>query len=180
MSTIIHKRLKQLTKRIQEKDYSDQLGIGSDIPHYVFDYDPQDELVVRDHIRYMLKILPNIKEINLFQLLLGLFEEDLEDLLDLGDEEGLDGLREAISPTLETHALEEALIEEARDAELIFLTGVGSSHPFIRSSKVLKRLSEMSYKVPMILFYPGQFTGLQLKLFNIHNTEDQYQLSRLA
>jgi hypothetical protein len=176
----IHERLQQLVKRIQEGDYSDRTGIGSDIPHYVFDYNPEDELIVRNHIRYMLKIFPYAKEINLFHLLLQLFEEDLEDLLELGDEEGLEGLKEAIIPTLNTHALEEALVEEAKDAQLLFLTGVGNAYPFVRSSKVLKRLSEMSFKVPIILFYPGHFTGLQLKLFNIHNTEDQYQLSRLA
>jgi hypothetical protein len=59
--------------------------------------------------------------------------EDLEDLLDLGDEKGLEGLIVAIIPTLNTHALEEALIQEAEDTQLPFLTGVGNAYSFVCS-----------------------------------------------
>ncbi|MDR9794327.1 BREX protein BrxB domain-containing protein [Aeribacillus sp. FSL K6-2848] len=33
---------------------------------------------------------------------------------------------------------------------------------------------------PIILFYPGHFTGLDLRLFGILHNEDQYQLTRIS
>lgn len=177
----LQERLDRLFERIQEQDFVNQTGIGSDLPHYVLDYDAKDELMVREYIQYMLQ-RPSLHaaEVNLYHLLLELFQDDIDDLLDLGDEEGVDGLWEAIGPTLETNDFIEAFIEKAGDADIVFMTGVGSVHPFVRASKTLKRLSELSFRKPIILFYPGKFTGLQLHLYGIHHTEDEYQLSRIS
>ena len=70
--------------------------------------------------------------------------------------------------------------ERTEKADIIFITGVGTAHPFLRSSQLLKIVSSKGYKKPIILFYPGEFTGLRLKLFGIFDYEDDYQLSRIS
>ncbi|MBP1950691.1 DUF1788 domain-containing protein [Virgibacillus litoralis] len=178
-----YERLEQMEKRINQDGFTQPKGIGSDIPHFVLDYPPEDELQVRVYIKNMLKRTKiNIKEVNLFEFLLSFFEEDeLEELYEVAEEEGLRGLNDVIEPILnESNTMIQQFRDITEEADLIFITGVGTAHPFLRSSQLLKAISSKGYKKPIVLFYPGEFTGLRLKLFNILDYEDDYQLSRLS
>lgn len=177
-----YKRLGSLETRIHQEGFTTPTGIGSEIPHFVFDYPAEDELIVRTYIEGLLKRTPlNIKEINLFEFLLSLFEDDLEELIELADEEGYEELSQAIQTVLEDRTLlVDRFVEAAEGAELIFITGVGTVHPFIRSSHLLKKLSNHAFRTPLVLFYPGHFTGLDLRLFNQFRHEDEYQITRIA
>lgn len=178
----IYKRLEQLEARIHQEGFTTPTGIGSEIPHFVFDYPAEDELIVRTYTEGLLKRTPlNIKEINLFEFLLALFEDDLKELIELAEEEGYEELTQAIQTVLEDRTLlVDSFIEKAGDAELIFITGVGTVHPFIRSSHLLKKLSNHAFRLPLILIYPGHFTGLDLRLFNRFRHEDEYQITRIS
>lgn len=171
-----------MEKRINEEGFTTPTGIGSEIPHYVFDYPAEDELIVRSYIEGLLKRTSiNIKEVNLFKFLLSLFEDDLEELIELSEEEGYEELVHAIQTVIEDQdVMVEAFIAEAGNSELIFITGVGNAYPLLRSSQLLKKLSNHAFRKPIILFYPGHFTGLELRLFGILHNEDQYQLSRIS
>ena len=178
-----YERLEQMEKRINQEGFTQPKGIGSDIPHFVLDYPPEDELQVRVYLKNMLKRTKlNIKEVNLFEFLLSFFEEDeLEELYELEEEEGINGLNDAIEPILnESNTIINQFKEFTDEADLIFITGVGTAHPFLRSSQLLKAISSKGYKKPIVLFYPGEFTGLRLKLFGILDYEDDYQLSRIS
>ncbi|WP_099159037.1 DUF1788 domain-containing protein [Virgibacillus ndiopensis] len=178
-----YERLEQMEKRINQDGFTQPKGIGSDIPHFVLDYPPEEELQVRVYLKNMLKRTKlNIKEVNLFEFLLSFFEEDeLEELYELEEEEGINGLNDAIEPILnESNTIINQFKEFTDEADLIFITGVGTAHPFLRSSQLLKAISSKGYKKPIVLFYPGEFTGLRLKLFGILDYEDDYQLSRIS
>lgn len=176
-----YERLNNVKIRIHEQGFTTPKGIGSEIPHYVFDYPAEDELKVRTYLKVLIEQSPmRIKNINLFEFFLNLFEGDIEDLLEISDEEGLKGLVESTETVLDNEqTLVESFIKAAGDAELILITGVGNAFPLMRSSKLLKILSTYAYRRTIILFYPGQFTGLNLCLFHKLNNEDQYQLSRI-
>ncbi|MCD5325372.1 MULTISPECIES: BREX protein BrxB domain-containing protein [Pontibacillus] len=178
-----YERLEQMEKRVNQEGFTNPKGIGSDIPHFVLDYPPQDELQVRVYLKNMLKRTKvNIKEVNLFEFLLSFFEEDeMEELYEVAEEEGLAGLNDVIEPILnEGNTMIQQFKDMTEKAELIFITGVGTAHPFLRSSQLLKAISSKGYKKPIVLFYPGEFTGLRLKLFSILDYEDDYQLSRIS
>ncbi|UCZ53206.1 DUF1788 domain-containing protein [Bacillus shivajii] len=178
-----YERLEQMEKRINLDGFIQPRGIGSDIPHFVLDYPPEDELQVRVYIKNMLKRTKlNIKEVNLFEFLLSFFEEDeREELYEVAEEEGLRGLNDVIEPILnESNTMIQQFKDITEDADIIFITGVGTAHPFLRSSQLLKSVSSKGYKKPIVLFYPGEFTGLRLKLFSILDYEDDYQLSRIS
>jgi Domain of unknown function (DUF1788) len=177
-----YKRLKQMERRISEEGFTTPTGIGSEIPHYVFDYPAEDELVVRTYLEGVLKRTSiTIKELHLFKFLLSLFEGDLDELIDISDEEGYEELVHALQTVLEDQdVIVESFIDQVDDAEIVFITGVGNAHPLLRSSQLLKKLSNHAFRKPIILFYPGYFTGLELRLFGILHNEDQYQLSRIS
>lgn len=171
-----------MEKRINEEGFTTPTGIGSEIPHYVFDYPAEDELIVRTYLEGLLKRTSiDIKEIHLFQFLLSLFEDDLEELIEISEEEGYEELVHALQTVLEDQTVVvESFVNQAGDAEVVFITGVGNSHPLLRSSQLLKKLSNHAFRKPIVLFYPGHFTGLELRLFGILHNEDQYQLSRIS
>lgn len=178
-----YERLEQMEKRIIQDGFTNPKGIGSDIPHFVLDYPPEDELQVRVYVKNMLKRTKiNIKEVNLFEFLLSFFDEDeLEELYEMEEEEGLQGLIDVFEPILnESNTMIQQFKDITEEADIIFITGVGSAHPFLRSSQLLKAISSKGYKKPIVLFYPGEFTGLRLKLFGILDYEDDYQLSRIS
>ncbi|MDQ0156524.1 BREX protein BrxB domain-containing protein [Robertmurraya andreesenii] len=177
-----YERLKQMERRINEEGFTTPTGIGSEIPHFVFDYPAEDELIVRTYVEGVLKRTSlNIKEINLFLFLLSLFEDDIEELIEISEEEGYSELVHALQTVLEDQdVVVEAFVDQVNDAEIVFITGVGNAHPLLRSSQLLKKLSNHAFRKPIILFYPGYFTGLELRLFGILQNEDQYQLSRIS
>ncbi len=178
-----YERLEQMEKRINQDGFTQPKGIGSDIPHFVLDYPAKDELQVRIYVKNMLKRTPlKIKEVNLFEFLLSFFDEDeLAELYELTESEGMRGLIDVIDPILnEGNIMFQQFNVITEEADIIFITGVGTAHPFLRSSQLLKIVSSKGYKKPIVLFYPGEFTGLRLKLFGILDYEDDYQLSRIS
>ena len=177
-----YERLREMEKRINEESFPALKGIGSEIPHYVFDYPAEDELQVRAYIQRLLQQTSlNIVEINLFRFLLSLFEDELDELIEISEEGGYEELVKTFQTILEDqNYIVKAFIEQAGDAELIFITGVGNAFPFLRSSQLLIKLSDNAFRKPIVLFYPGYFTGIELRLFGILRNEDRYQLSRIS
>ena len=109
-----YERLKQMERRINEEGFTTPTGIGSEIPHYVFDYPAEDELIVRTYVEGVLKRSSiNIKEIHLFQFLLSLFEEDLDELIEISEEEGYEELFHALQTVLEDQdVIVESFVEQ--------------------------------------------------------------------
>jgi len=63
-----------------ENDMSDasvllNKGKANEIPFFIFDYDPKDELLVRDETKKLKKANPNIQEFDLFDMVVELLTE---------------------------------------------------------------------------------------------------------
>src|SRR5699024_6332522 len=83
-------------------------------------------LQVRVYVKNMLKRTPHkIKEVNLFEFLLSFFDEDeLEELYELTESEGMRGLIDVIDPILnEGNIMFQQFKEKTEEADLIFITG---------------------------------------------------------
>src|SRR5699024_9519586 len=129
-----YERLEQMEKRIIQNGFTQPKGIGSDIPHFVLDYPAKDELQVRVYIKNMLKRTQlNIAKVNLFEFLLSFFEEEeMEELYELAENEGMRGLIDVIDPILnEGNIMFQQFKDKTEEADLIFITGVGTAHPFL-------------------------------------------------
>ena len=53
----LNKRLDKIIDKIKEDKFIDGRGLGNEISFYVFDYEPEDELHVRDYIEALKKSL---------------------------------------------------------------------------------------------------------------------------
>ena len=65
--------------------------------------------------------------------------------------------------------------EHAFEGNVIFITGVGKCHPFIRSHMVINNFNSKMSGVKTVLFYPGTYNSEELKLFGTIRSENYYR-----
>jgi hypothetical protein len=76
MSDSLTERLNKILPRVVSNDFLRGTGIGNEIAFYIFDYPPEDELRIREHIHFLLEHIPKqkpglrVKHINLFDFVL--------------------------------------------------------------------------------------------------------------
>ncbi|MDF9408219.1 DUF1788 domain-containing protein [Pelotomaculum isophthalicicum JI] len=178
----LQKRMDHFTDYIQQPHFLEKKGLGNEIPYFIFDYAPEKELAVRSFIQYVKsRVKLKIIEINLYQLLLELYEQDvgIETLLEMEAGEGTAELFDALQPTLEGEKFAQAIAQKAQGADVLFLTGVGSIYPMMRSHNILNRLHQYMTDIPVVMFYPGNYNGSELSLFNIYKDDNYYRAFRI-
>jgi len=178
----LQKRMDYFTEYIQQPHFLQKKGLGNEIPYYIFDYDPGKELAIRSFIQYVKdRVKLNIIEINLYHLLLEMYEQEvgLEALLELESSEGTEELFDALQPSLEGGRFAGAIAQKAQGGDVLFLTGVGSIFPLMRSHNILNRLHQYMTEIPVVMFYPGNYTGSELSLFNIFKDDNYYRAFRI-
>ena len=190
----IDERLNRIEDKISEKSFRENKGLGNEVGYYIFDYAPQEELFVREHIKYLKDKINNsnkgfrIVEVDLFHLLITILEEEgyLESFFELEEESGFHEMADAMVETLgldETNELNliiTKIMNENLDDSVVFLTGVGKCFPIIRSHNILNNLHQVLDQVPVILFFPGQYSGQDLQLFNSLESNNYYRAFRLC
>lgn len=67
-----------------------------------------------------------------------------------------------------------AIILEA-NPKYAFISGVGSVYPFVRSHGILNNIDELSKECNLVLFFPGDYNNLQLRLFGMISDENYYR-----
>ena len=144
----------------------------------MFDYDPRAELEVRNHITYLKDRINNgnkdfkIIEFDLFHTMIQVLEEEgyLEAFFDtLGLDE-----------TNELNLIISKILQEDLTDSVIFLTGVGKCHPIIAIHNILNNLHQVLDSVPVVMFYPGEYSGQDLKLFGTMDSRNYYRAFRLV
>ena len=73
----INARLDEMTKKLSSKDLFESNGLGNEINFHVFDYDPEDEYIVREYLEnYLLKKEKlNIKVFDIYDIIIDILKE---------------------------------------------------------------------------------------------------------
>lgn len=177
-------RLDLIEKKISSEEFRNNTGTANEVGYYVFDYDPKDELIVRDYVNELVNKI-NSKEyleyhINCFDLydlmIQSLKEEDiLDDILDMEETDGYSDVSNTIQDTMGINSLKDNYIintikKNIDDKSIVFITGVGKAYPIIRAHKVLKNTHLKIDNVSVVIFLPGKYSGLEISLFGKLNT----------
>lgn len=186
--TNINKRLDRIQEKIKDDKFIKGHGLGNEIKFYIFDYDPKHELVVRDHIQTLKRIFSHemhgrkIIECDLYKLLLKMAKEkNVFDAIFVKEErEGKDELYKALYEFAKPEIFAERIIKEADDYNVVFITGVGKIYPFIRSHAILNNLQDGLEEKSVIMFYPGEYDGQSLNLFNEFKDDNYYRAFQLV
>ena len=173
----IEERLDILEEKMRAESFRTNKGLGNEVGYYVFDYEPNQELIVRKRIQDLqntnteLKFGYELKVFDLYELILQLLAEDgsLDELVELEEEEGTEYVFDAITETLKFDEKDSLIVNYIKDNTpqdaVVFLTGVGKCFPILRSHKILNNLHQVMDHCPVILFFPGVYTGNSLNVF---------------
>jgi len=182
-------RLNKIWGRITSNELLHNKGLGNEIGFFIFDYPPEEELHMREHIAFLMKRLqkerPDLRteHIDLFTLMVEYLKERnlLDKALKYEETKGPDGLMNALSKTLSAERLAEAFVRKAEPdkKDLILVSGVGKVWPLLRSHVILNCLQPLMGYTPLVIFYPGQYSGQDLKLFSILESKNYYRAFRL-
>ena len=73
----INARLDEMTKKLSSKDLFESNGLGNEINFHVFDYDPEDEYIVREYLEnYLLKKEKlNIKVFDIYDIIIDILKD---------------------------------------------------------------------------------------------------------
>jgi hypothetical protein len=169
-------RLNQILPRITSQAFLSGEGIGNEIACYIFDYPPEYELEIRDHIEMMQSRLAShhsevsVLHLNLLDVSMAYLERRglLKKSLEMQTVKGDSALLKALSGPMAAEKIRDFIDEEHKPSEydLVLLSGVGSVWPILRAHSLLNCLHTIMGNSPLVMFYPGTFDGTTLKLFS--------------
>ena len=188
----IYERLDKIMPRILEKRFRENKGLGNEIGYYIFDYDPRDEMLVREHIAFIKQRVNNnnsevkIKEFDLYEIMLEVLEQKgyLNKVIDMETKKGTEKVLSPIKKTLRLTQKNDLIIEYIKrnvsKYDIVFLTGVGKAWPIIRSHTVLNNLHSVIDDAPVVMFFPGRYDGQSLCLFDEIKDDNYYRAFKLV
>jgi hypothetical protein len=167
------------------------MGLGNEVGFYIFDYAPQDELLVRARVpeirRYTEKQLQvKVQNFDLFTIVLQFFEARgyMDKNFQMEAKRGSAILFERMQKALKLATNRDELVSYIATHydpnAIIFLTGVGKAYPIVRSHNLLNSLQPLITQMPLVLFYPGTYSYNKLKLFDQLSDDHYYRAFRIV
>ncbi|SCG85425.1 DUF1788 domain-containing protein [Methanobacterium congolense] len=180
----IDERLNRIEGIIKKDSFRRNKGLGNEVGYYIFDYDPQNELKVREYISYLKNKINNnsnssfdLIEFDLYNIIIEILREKgyLKKSFEFEKNKGRNFAKKAIKNLLKLSSESNLIVNHIKDNtpknSVVFLTGVGKSYPLLRSHNVLNNLHQVLDEVPVVMFFPGRYSGNELILFGtIHDT----------
>ena len=188
----IYDRLDEIMQRITKESFRENTGLGNEVGYYIFDYEPKYEMLVRDYVQFLKQKINGgdydftIKEFDLYEIMLELLESKgyLEKNLKMEQEKGSEFVFNATKKALRLTEKNDLIIQYIRDRvekdNVVFITGVGKVWPIIRSHTVLNNLHQVLDEVPVVMFFPGVYDGLELVLFEEIKDDNYYRAFKLV
>ena len=190
MNEQLQQRLNKITDIVLSDDFLKKKGLGGDLCFWIFDYAPENELQVREYIAFLNNLLSakhshlNVVNINLLEDMIAYLKERnlLDRAFDLQKKKGDEALLKALSGPLHMDKFVPFLLKHhnIKDQDLAMFSGVGSVWPLLRAHNLLNSLHADLGHVPLVLFYPGQYSGKDLTLFNRIPSNNYYRAFKLV
>ena len=189
MISALDDRLNRVVEKLTNDDFLRGRGLGNEIGFYIFDYPPDRELEVRERLQHILKDLqkkqPHLRvaHIDLFDLVVDYLRERglLEKAIEIQAKSGDVVMQAKLAAPLQTERLAEAFARrvDPTEVDVVLVSGVGSVYPMLRTHSLLNNLHRIMGDKPLVMFYPGSYSGQSLSLFNRLNDENYYRAFKL-
>lgn len=188
----IHERLDEIIQRITKESFRQNTGLGNEVGYYIFDYEPRYEMLVRSYIEYLEQKINSgkygfkIQVFDLYEIMLELLETKgfLEKNFKMEEQKGSEFVFNATKRALRLTEKNDLIIQYIKDrvtkGNVVFIVGVGKVWPIIRSHTVLNNLHQVLDEVPVVMFFPGVYGGLELVLFEEFKDDNYYRAFKLV
>ncbi|MDI3536376.1 MAG: hypothetical protein PWP30_858 [Eubacteriaceae bacterium] len=188
----LEERLDRAEAIIKDQSFRENKGLGNEVGYYIFDYPAEQELVVRERIKYLQKKNSfssdgfELKVFDLYDLVIDILEAEgfLEQCFKFEKKKGLERIVSAVGNLLAINDEDSLIIkhiqEKTPENAVVFLTGIGKCYPILRSHKILNNLHQVIDRVPVVLFFPGKYDGQELVLFSAIKDDNYYRAFKLV
>ena len=193
MNETLQDRLQKIEAKICDKEFLKNKGLGNEVGYYIFDYLPHDELAVRAQVSILQDKYDGIDgkikivTFDLYEIVLEMLRKKgyLEKSFEFEKTKGADYTFEAIIKMLrltgKNNLIVGHIVENTPDENaVVFITGVGKVFPLVRSHNVLNNLHQVMDQVPVVMFFPGVYSGQDLHLFGTIKDDNYYRAFKLV
>ena len=188
----LEERLDQAEAMIKKPSFRKNKGLGNEVGYYIFDYPPEQELLVRERVDYIRKKNEQsddeyrIVVFDLYEIIIEILKEKgyLEKCYEFEKKRGFDRITKAVGNMLRITAKDSLIVnyirERTPEKAIVFLVGIGKCYPILRSHTVLNNLHQVIDNVPVVMFYPGKYDGQELILFGEIKDDNYYRAYKLV
>jgi Domain of unknown function (DUF1788) len=183
-------RLNQILPTITSDAFLRGKGLGNEIAFYIFDYPPEAELRVREHLQFVLEHLPRTRpglrvcHVHLLDFVLTYLRQRylLDKAMAMQQTKGDAFILRQLAPILHPNKIAPVFAEVAQpdQHDLVLVSGVGSAYPMVRAHSLLNNLHAVMGHTPLVLFYPGRYDGQALRLFGKLQNNHYYRAFTLV
>jgi hypothetical protein len=184
----LQSRLDLILERIENPRFLNNDGLGNEIGFWIFDYPAKQELVVRDYLTHLIDKLEKhghtFLTINIYEILVEMLASRglLERTFSREQQTGVEAVRKTLSGPLSQKKIAEFIADKIKPESLDFvlLTGLGNAWPLVRGHELLSALQDVMGKTPLVLFYPGEYSGRDLHPFGMIESKNYYRAFKLV
>ena len=188
----LEERLDKAEAMIKKPSFRKNKGLGNEVGYYIFDYPPEQELLVRERVEYIRKKNEQsddeyrIVVFDLYEIIIEILKEKgyLEKCYEFEKKRGFDRIIKAVGNMLRITAKDSLIVnyirERTPEKAIVFLVGIGKCYPILRSHTVLNNLHQVIDNVPVVMFYPGKYDGQELILFGEIKDDNYYRAFKLV
>ena len=188
----LEERLDKAEAMIKKPSFRKNKGLGNEVGYYIFDYPPEQELLVRERVEYIRKKNEQsddeyrIVVFDLYEIIIEILKEKgyLEKCYEFEKKRGFDRITKAVGNMLRITAKDSLIVnyirERTPEKAIVFLVGIGKCYPILRSHTVLNNLHQVIDNVPVVMFYPGKYDGQELILLGEIKDDNYYRAFKLV
>lgn len=183
MSVILN-RLDAFRKKIQEPDFLANKGLSNEVGLYIFSYQPEDEIAVRHFLEEMKEVqnVPRIIFYDLYEILMDICRDRriIDRIPAMEAQRGSAFMMNQIQRIAPPEAyIERMKYQPHQYGDVVVISGIGRVYPYMRSHNILNNLQHVFDDIPVVLLYPGEYTGQSLTLFNEFSDDNYYRAFNL-
>lgn len=182
--SMILSRLDAFRAKIQDPDFLGNRGLSNEVGMYIFAYQPEDEMTVRHFLNELTakQSYPRIIMYDLYDIMLDICRD--RRILDRIPPMEVQRGSAFVMGQIQRVATPEAYIDRMKyqphqHGDVVVLTGIGRVYPYMRSHNILNNFQHVFDNIPVVLFYPGEYTGQSLTLFNEFADDNYYRAFNL-
>lgn len=194
MRKTIEERFKTLDQTIKSEDFLANRGLGNEVGYYIFDYDPKDELLVREHVDYLENQNSSVFDgfvlqvFNLYKIMMELLESKnyLNIISQWEKKHDIMFVATRINRLLKMEEFDDSemyftdyIMHRVESNSVVILTGIGEIYPLVRAHSILNKMHLVYTKRPVIMMYPGEYDRLRLTILDTNRDANYYRAFRI-
>lgn len=184
-----HKIQEHLDKVVFSQSFLNCDGLGNEVPFFICPFNPKETLALEALVQRLVDQLHErsipVLHIHLFDLVLDILKAwgIWEEIIQIEAHTDKAELRETLENVLDAkeHLIPEIRLRlQAQSPKVMFITGVGTVYPYIRSHTILNNLQSTAVGFPTVLFFPGLYEQAPhrttaLRLFGLLSSDRYYR-----